>query len=275
MHNIEHIFGKSLTKRWKTAWGTAFAIMLILTSVTACATSDFMTPIQDDYDTNGERGDADNTDSAAAAALTDETSNEQSDNEEVNQDNGIGMSDLDEADGALGADEADDDELAGIDDVADQTEEFYEVVANWSYIDRDETYGPLDYGIVCDVSDGDSTIDYSSIYAKDISSSEKEYYGMVNGEECLLYSWQISSNQESVKVYRSDLKYNISWQAGPDNAYDTDISARVFENGKLIDEAAKEDRWYRAQTGIWFFGICSVQNGEYDEYDTSWMEVEW
>lgn len=275
MHNIERIFGKSLTKRWKTAWGTAFAIMLILTSVTACAPSDFMTPIQDDYDTNGEKGDTDNTDSAAAAALTDETSNEQSDNEEVNQDNGIGMSDLDEADGALGADEADDDELAGIDDAADQTEEFYEVVANWSYIDRDETYGPLDYGIVCDVSDGDSTIDYSSIYAKDISSSEKEYYGMVNGEECLLYSWQISSNQESVKVYRSDLKYNISWQAGPDNMYDTDISARVFENGKLIDEAAKEERWYRSYTGIWFFGICSVQNGEYDEYDTSWMEVEW
>ncbi len=124
--------------------------------------------------------------------------------------------------------------------------------------------------LVIEVSDGTSTVDYSSQRVEEADGKYNCYYKL-NGVEELVYSKENVGRGWRAEFYRDDVKYNFSWETSM-NDVDTDCSAIIYKNGEMIDKASRDERMFRSYTGAWFFGIGSINNGEYGEYDASWIE---
>lgn len=77
-----------------------------------------------------------------------------------------------------------------------------------------------------------------------------------------------------VEVYNADASFNIKADTGMDNECLELLKADIEMNGTTASFSYNEC-CYRSYTGVWFFGIGKIQNGEIYEYDTSWMQVNW
>lgn len=162
--------------------------------------------------------------------------------------------------------------------VCEEEKPLYIVSADWSYIvdEYDNPKEKSDYGLYVMISDENGEISYERMeYIYD--ADDCEAYALIDGSKELIYkrSYDSSKKHEELAIYRNDLIYNISWECGPTNEYDTDLSVSVYEqdifNGKKCDSI--ED-YYRSYSGMWFIGICSISEGNYCRYDASWLEEE-
>lgn len=137
----------------------------------------------------------------------------------------------------------------------------------WSYVDS--MFGGSQEGeCIVKVQNGKSTVDPFTVHTISDGSKLTAYY-VVNGEEVPVYSIETYSeggvNHSKIEILRDDLVYTVAWESGPEN-FETDCKAYLYKGDEIVDQSSYEDRMWRSFVGLWYYGICSITNGEVGEY---------
>lgn len=99
-------------------------------------------------------------------------------------------------------------------------------------------------------------------------NSETNYYDCNSN---LIASVINNDNSYSIKVYDSNVTFNISALTGPSNEGLEYLCADIETDGDKYSYLYA-DNAYRSYTGVWLMGIANIKNGEIGEYDASRMQ---
>lgn len=143
----------------------------------------------------------------------------------------------------------------------------YTIDVNWTYFESDEPR----YDLCIDLESGTSEIDPASVRV--VQESYEVGYCKVNGTEVPVFTREVLEDGFFVEILRDDIKYSITFQTFS-NLVDTDCKAVITGSDGSVETIKREDALYRSYTGAWYFGIGTITNGQFGEYEISAAQLE-